>query len=207
MNETAKVGKLTCSSLLLAILCSAASKSDGDARWLRLTFASLPSRQIIVEITSSDQYKQLKRWMSWIMKKKTTLNNPVKDAVWCTELRGKQVNKMSTSWRLEKQVCRGDRRRRSPPDSRMSTLGLWSASRSAVCPVVVSVRPLVLQAFFSSSDRKHCEETRNPPRSPPHRTLLIKGNRGHLPPRRCTPARLCGKLRTGEWCLRGGSKC
>lgn len=59
MNEKAKVGKLTCSSLLLAIMCSAASKSDGDARWLRLTFASLSSRQIIVEITSSDQYKQL----------------------------------------------------------------------------------------------------------------------------------------------------
>lgn len=59
MNEKAKVGKLTCSSLLLAIMCSASSKSDGDARWLRLTFASLSSRQIIVEITSSDQYKQL----------------------------------------------------------------------------------------------------------------------------------------------------
>lgn len=89
---------------------------------------------------------------------------------WMRSLTHRVAPKANESSVTEQQVSRGARRRPSPPGSRMSTLGLWSASRSAVCPVVVWERPL-LRAVFSCSGRKTLGGNPKPARIH-HRTLL-----------------------------------
>lgn len=145
-HSNRKVGQLTCSSLL-AIMCLADSQLDGDSKWLLLR-VWLYSWGIMVDLSVEV--------LQWLNKSTDVLKNKnenKKGAVWCTELQ--IVNIVTFEDTSEKeQVSRGGRRRpSSPPESRMSTLGLWSASRSAVCPVVGRQRPL-LQAVCSSSERE-----------------------------------------------------
>lgn len=173
----AEVRTLTCSSLLLAIMCFPCG--------LVLMFAWLSSCQIIVE-TEGKVIQWLKqtvsRWTCWVLvkknktKKNNPLNNPREDVVCCTELHRKQVKKKNVTivapWRrdrgAEEQVSR-----RCPPGCRMATLGLWSASRSVVCPIM-------RYRLSSHPPRgKQCEDHRHAAFCSPNRTEATFPAPGH----------------------------